>query len=507
MNKTRITINIIVNSIAYAFSIIISFYLTPFIVNTLGEEAYGFTSLTNNIISYFTIITVAINSMADRFISIAFHKGEIEKAQKYFSTVLVADIILAVILMLLGVITTIFLDSLIVIPPELVFDVKAMFLLFFLSSMIVLSLSAYKSSTFVKNRIDINAYIGIIKPVLRGGFLLLVFSLFAPSIIYLGFAMLLIMSFEALSFIFVKKKVMPEIVAETSDFDWDKLKELVKSGSWNILSKLNVILAIGLDLLIANLFIGPEAMGILALAKIVPSYSDSFLAIIGTSFTPSLTKEYSNNENSLLINLKKSFVPLTIFGSVMIGGILSVAQDFYRLWLPNLDAKEIFVLTTLTMLSSMISYGTIASGSIFTIKNKLKKITMLQTFTSLLAIILVFILLKFTKLGIYAVAGTSAIIGTIKNLVFVYPYISTTLKQKWYALYPYVMRSVLCLVIVYTIGLIVKNFINIDSWPTFALSTVIISSVSLIINSFIVTKKSQRELIYTKIKAMLYYKK
>lgn len=498
MNKTRITINIIVNSIAYAFSVIIAFYLTPFIVETLGEGAYGFTSLTNNIISYFTIITIAINSMADRFISIAFHKGEIEKAQKYFSTVLIADIVLAIILMLLGVITTIFLDSLLVIPAELVFDVKVMFLLFFLSSMIVLSLSAYKSSTFIKNRIDINAYIGIIKPILRGGFLLLVFSLFTPNIIYLGFAMLLIFSFEAVSFIFIKKKVMPEIVAKASDFDFDKLKELVKAGSWNILSKLNVILAIGLDLLIVNLFLGPEAMGILALAKVVPSYSDSFLGIINTSFTPSLTKEYSNNEDSLLVNLKKSFVPLTIFGSVMLGGILSVGQDFYRLWLPNLNSKELFILTILTMLSSMIGYGTAASSSIFTIKNKLKKITLIQTITSLLAIMLVLILLKFTELGIYAVAGTSTILGTIKNLVFVYPYISKTLKQKWYALYPYILRSILCLAIVYAVGVAVKRIIIIDSWTTFALTTLIIATISFVINSLIVTKKSQRKLIYDK---------
>ena len=57
--------------------------MTPFIVKTLGVEAFGFVHLTQNIINYFSIITVALSSVVVRFFSVAAHRGNKDEANAY----------------------------------------------------------------------------------------------------------------------------------------------------------------------------------------------------------------------------------------------------------------------------------------------------------------------------------------------------------------------------------------------------------------------------------------
>jgi len=71
LSKNRqLAINIAASFTALFISMGINFLLSPFIVKTVGVEAYGFVQFGNNIISYLSILAIALNSMSSRFISI-----------------------------------------------------------------------------------------------------------------------------------------------------------------------------------------------------------------------------------------------------------------------------------------------------------------------------------------------------------------------------------------------------------------------------------------------------
>lgn len=59
--------------------LIVNFFLSSYIVCTLGEEANGFTQLANNFVTYATLITLAFNSMSGRFISVSYHQKQKKK--------------------------------------------------------------------------------------------------------------------------------------------------------------------------------------------------------------------------------------------------------------------------------------------------------------------------------------------------------------------------------------------------------------------------------------------
>ena len=77
-------INTIASFVTFIVGLGIAFFFTPFLTDTVGEEAYGFVSLGNNVINYITILTVALNSVAGRFITIEYHQGKKKEANELF---------------------------------------------------------------------------------------------------------------------------------------------------------------------------------------------------------------------------------------------------------------------------------------------------------------------------------------------------------------------------------------------------------------------------------------
>ena len=126
-NNKRLAINMIANVIAFGVQFGINFVLTPYIINTLGSEAYGFVPLANNFISYVNIITVALNSMASRFLTIEMSQGHTKQAQVYFNSVLMANTALALILAVPSVLFVLFIDKFMNVPAGLLTDVQLTF--------------------------------------------------------------------------------------------------------------------------------------------------------------------------------------------------------------------------------------------------------------------------------------------------------------------------------------------------------------------------------------------
>ncbi len=129
----QMTINLVASIISFGVNMAINFFLTPYLVKSLGTESYGFIGLANNFVQYATIITSALNSMSGRFISIAYHKGDKDKASRLFSSVLVADLFLAGAMLALTSFFTAYLDVFLDIPEKLVGSVKITFAITFLT--------------------------------------------------------------------------------------------------------------------------------------------------------------------------------------------------------------------------------------------------------------------------------------------------------------------------------------------------------------------------------------
>ena len=93
--KKQTTLNLTTSLMAFVINAGINFLLTPYLIEKLGTESYGFIGLANDIVNYANILSMALNAMSSRFVSVEYHKGNKEKAEVYINSVIIANLLLA----------------------------------------------------------------------------------------------------------------------------------------------------------------------------------------------------------------------------------------------------------------------------------------------------------------------------------------------------------------------------------------------------------------------------
>ena len=229
MNKKILSINLISNFVAFIVSTAIGLVLSPFIIENLGSESYAFVKLANDFISYISLISIAINSMASRFISISYMRGDTEEACKYYSSVYYADIILSISIFVLGLVAIIFLDKIIEIPVNLLAEVKIVFLLVLINFVITMYFTVYSVGIFIKNKLYLTSLRNIESGLFRVLFLFGLFYFFVPHIYYIPLTTLIITIYTGFYNRYYTKKLTPDLVISRKNSEFKKVNSLIYS--------------------------------------------------------------------------------------------------------------------------------------------------------------------------------------------------------------------------------------------------------------------------------------
>lgn len=492
--KKQLAINIIASLTAFVVNGGISFFLTSYITKTIGVEAYGFIALGANFINYASLATIALNSMANRFITIEIHKSNWDNANKYFSSVLFANVIVAGIMIIPSILVVAYLDKIVEVPLEILADVRLLFSLLFANYLIGIIVSSFGVSTFATNKLYLKALRDIESKILKAILLIGLFLLFDPAVSFLGFSSLIVLMYTSFFNIYYTKKFLPKIKIKKSYFEMKAVLDLIKSGIWNTVIQVGQIILHGVDLLISNLALSATAMGTLALAKTIPTLILSLVGVIAVVFIPDFTILYTQNKpKELLDSIKQSMTILSIIVTIPIAILVSFGEVFFNLWVPTEDPKLLQLLSLITIGTIVVSGPINSIYGVFIVTNKLKTNALVLLVTGVLNLIIVFILLKTTSLGLFAIAGVSTILGIIRNLVFTAPYGAKYLGLKWNVFYPEIFKSVVSFVFVSLIGITLTNFFNVKGWNELIILSLTTAIIGLFVNVMIFFTKSERK--------------
>ena len=262
-----------------------------------------------------------------------------------------------------------------------------------------------------------------------------------------------------------------------------------------------------MDLLISNIFVGPAQMGLLAVAKTLPSMVTQVYSSISSVFLPDFTNLYANREfDRMKKEIDFSIKILSMIVTLPVAGLIIFGKEFYSLWVPGQDIQTIHILSILTVLCIVLSGSTVSIHNIFTVANKVKVNSIISLSVGWLNILLVFLLLKITNLGIYAIAAVSSVTSIIRNLVFTFPYAARCIKCKWTSFYFPAFRGAFCCMTVCVIDSVVKYFIDINSWTSFFFAASIGSVFGLLFNFIILLSKNEKRIILNRFSKILFKK-
>lgn len=297
MRKKSIVVNIMWSIISLLISTSITMFILPYVSDVIGIEAYGYIALSNNVISYIDLIASTINIYAVRFIAIEYHSGNLRKANIFYNSVFIANVILSIALIVPATIFIAYIEKIFDIPRGLTFDIRLLFLLTFLNYIISIVGTAFTVATFVKDALHKDSKIRSIGIIIKGIVIIILFSMLYPHVWYVALASIICSSFIVWKSIKLTHIYTPEFKIDFKLSSMIAVKEIASNGIWNTIASLGTTLNSGLDLLVTNIYIGATEMGQLSVPKTLSTFTTTLLTAVTNSFRPQLLIFYTNKKS------------------------------------------------------------------------------------------------------------------------------------------------------------------------------------------------------------------
>lgn len=468
-HKKSFVLNLVSQIAVFASNMVINFLLTPIVLEKLGEEAYGFIGLINNFINYAVIITIALNALAGRYITLAYHKGEHEAAKEYYSSVFYANTVISAVIFAASLLLSANISRILNVPAELIPDVKLTVLLSAINTIISLLTVVYGVAAFIKNKLYLNSCSQMVAAVAKVVVIVSLFAFLTAHMWYYALSAIVAASITLLIQKIVTKKLCPDFVVRPKYYRWARVWEILKNGLWVSLESFNKVLQTGLDLLISNLFVNPAATGLFSVAKTVPHVLTQVSGTIATVFNPELAQLYAaNKKTELTESFRFTIRFLSMVMIVPLIGFISFGLDFYTLWLPDNTAEEVrliqqlSVLTVIPLLINAYSEGLYYAN---VLTNKIKGSVLITFGFSVASIICEVILLLTSSINpLYIIAGSSAFFMTLRYLFVTPIYAAKILKLPIFTFYPSIIRALIISGVLACGFIFVSKAVQISSW-------------------------------------------
>lgn len=486
MENKRLSVNLIANLMSYAIATALSFVVTPLLVNHLGKEIYGFYGIANNFVNFITIISGALNSMASKYITVELVKGNKKKAREYYTSIFFSNVVLCLFLTPFLVLLVFNLQAVLSISDSYLGSVQILFVLIFCAMLLRFITSIYGCATYASNRMDLRAYTEMIKSVLRLILYVVIFTIFKPSIVYVGIVLFLLELFNSFAQIFLAKKLLPDMHIERNYFNLQLVLDTLKVGVWNSVNQLGDLLLSSSDLIMANLLLGEAASGNISIVKTMPTLISGVITAVNGVFMPRIALRYGEGNKSELV--KEVQNAQKIMGAMVTPIIILLivfGYDFFNLWVPGNDSQLLMRLSALDV-SRMLIIGVVWPVSNLNIMlDKVKIPSLLVIVCGVTNVVSMTLLVNYTEIGIYSILVTTLIITILFYGIFIPIYPCKLQNISWKSFYKPVFQMLIASVLIFGCIFPMHNLVEIHNWLQFLLYGGICAIVAYLLSLFV----------------------
>ncbi len=493
MNSNRnLKISLLSNIIAMIVSLGVSFFLTPFLIKSIGKEAYSFFPLANNFISYMNILSIALNSMAARFITISMATGETEKSKGYFSSVFYSNIILSSILLIPMIIIVVFLDVFLDIPADSVGEIKLLFGLMFFSFIVQLFFSVFGVATFAKERMDLYALQNIGQNILRAGLYIILFKFFPTTIVIMGIVTTVLIVFNGGMQYTFTRKLMPDYRISYKYFSTKYIKELLSSGLWNSVNNIGTSLLQTVMLLLANMLISATDSGDLSIVQTLPNLMTTIISTVFGVLLPRVANVYAsgNKDNTIRTTIIAQKI-LSLVSVIPVIIIVLMGKQFYILWMPGENAEYLQIVSIITIAPLLIHSSMWMVYGLNVMNNKVKWPAITFLIAGVINVLLTCLVVKTTTIGLAAIPLVSGVINILYYVFFIPNYAAKEMGVSRKTFYPHLIKTLIFAVVMCVLGLPLYSTIVVDSWLSFVLISGITAVVLEILYALLILDRTE----------------
>lgn len=336
--------NLMANWLGHGATLVVLFFLSPFIVHTLGKVEYGLWSLLTVLTGYMGLLDLGIRASTGRFIMLYLGKKDRQAVDETIRTALAFYCGLGVVAVAAGVglgwLFPVFFRS---IPPD--YHVIARLLLPLLAVNVLLSAlqAVFDSILAAHERFDMARGVDLVLVALRAGATVTALTL-GYRIAALALVSVASQTLGVAAYCVLARRVYPELRLWPVMFHKTRLRELFGYGLAAFVSTLSAKIMGQTDLLIAGAAVGVGATAVYSVGAMLVFYSDTFLAHIGRTLFPALQRAVAREQrgDTRWLFLRANRFRL-LCGLLPVIGMIVFAEPFIRLWMlgPGFDEASV----------------------------------------------------------------------------------------------------------------------------------------------------------------------
>ena len=340
----RIAKNTLVLYVRMLFTMGISLFTSRVVLQTLGVEDYGISSVVGGVISMFTFINAAMVSSTQRYLNFELVRGDANQLRSVFSTSLQIHALIALAIIVLSETVGLwFLNEKLVIPEARMNAAMWVYQCSILSCAVSIMSTPYNAVIVAHEKMSAFAYISILDVSLKLLVVYLLVVLPFDKLIILSILNLLVQLFIRYIYTLYCHRHFPESYFQFR-FNKTLFKEMFGFAGWSFWGNLAAILYTqGLNMML-NIFFGPIVNAARGIAVQVQSAVQQFVGGFQTALNPQITKNYASNNlpqmHSLMFRSARFSFLLLFFLSLP---VLMETNFILTLWLKTVpDDAVIF---------------------------------------------------------------------------------------------------------------------------------------------------------------------
>lgn len=370
-NNKRIAKNTLMLYVRMLISMAVGLYTSRVVLQVLGVEDYGLYNVVGGVVAMFTLLSTSISSSISRFITFELGANNHEKLTKVFSTSVIVQIFLSIIILIfLEILGVWFLNTHMNIPHNRIVAANWVFQCSIITFIINLLSLPYNAVIIAHERMTAYAYISILETVLKFAVAISLLFVFYDKLIIYSLLLVGVSIIIRIIYVIYCKRNFEECHYY---FFIDKtlIKEMLGFAGWNFFGSCSwVFNTHGINVLI-NIFFSLTINAARGIAGQMEGVVSQFANNIMMALTPQITKSYASNNLSymrFLIYQGARYSHILLLFLVI--PICVETEQILSLWLSTVPPyTETFVrlsmiATVCSTLGNLLSTAQLATGDV-----------------------------------------------------------------------------------------------------------------------------------------------
>jgi len=414
----KIIVSILSSYSSIIFSFLVLFFLTPFMIKTLGDYKFGIWVLLNILIEYSEFTTLGVNSALQRYLAVAAGVGDKKEFNKIFTNGLLLNIFTFILIILISILASIIIYGLK--PNDYQILAKLVIIVGFTTGL-SFPLKTFAGINTAYIRFEKNIFIKFIQLLIKSG-LIVVFLLNGYGLVALGFALLISTMTAGILYVYFGTRTINFLKIKFEYINLKSLKSLLKFGLKSFALQICNMLRSKSGEIIIWAFISIQSVTLYSIAtKLntnVNKFPSSFTEILLSVFSQIVYKESKEKIIGIFFTLSKA---LNCLVSLIFAGFLLLGHQFILIWLGQ---DYVFAYYPLVILGLAHYFGYIQSLGFNYLNaiNKHQYYLIITVFEGVFTLLTSIILITVFDLGIIGVA-LGALIPVLIAKLFIQPLI------------------------------------------------------------------------------------